>query len=100
MAVDLAQEMSHEMSRWSSGPGYLLDQIRRSMASVVLNCAEGNARKGEKERKRFFQIARASAAEVSSCIDLLSAFQLIATAKGNLWKTNLDIISKMLYALK
>jgi four helix bundle protein len=47
------------------------------MASVVLNLAEGNARKSNKERRRFFEISRASVIEVAACVDLALAFGLM-----------------------
>ena len=76
-SVELAEGLSKESARWPRGLGYLADQLRRAMASVILNIAEGNARRGAVERRRFFEIARASAAEVGACIDLMFAFQLI-----------------------
>ncbi len=98
-AVVMAEELSKESARWPRGLGYLVDQQRRAMASVVLNLAEGNARKSNVERRRFFEIARASAAEVSACIDLMSAFGLTSKVSVLSLKSRLDGISRMIWGL-
>lgn len=48
----------------------LAGQIRRASTSVLLNLAEGCARKSETERKRFFEISRSSLVEIDGCYDL------------------------------
>jgi four helix bundle protein len=98
-SVELAEELSKEGARWPRGFGYLLDQQRRAMASVVLNLAEGNARKGASERRRFFEIARASAAEVAACVDLMHAFRLISAERKQAFKSSLSAIGRMIWGL-
>jgi len=71
----------------------------RAMSSVVLNLAEGNARKSTTERRRFFEISRASASEVSACLDLMFAFGLINKDKFELFKSRIALVSKMLWGL-
>jgi four helix bundle protein len=48
----------------------MVSQIRRAGISVHLNIAEGCSRKTQKERKRFFEIARGSVIEVDSAIGI------------------------------
>ncbi len=48
-----------------------ISQIRRAAWSVSNNIAEGNARLGFKERRRFFDTALGSLAEVDSMVDTL-----------------------------
>lgn len=100
MALDLAKTLTKEVARWPSGYYYLADQVKRSISSVVLNCAEGSGRQGVRDRKRFFQIARASLIEVAACVDLMLSFQIISVDKSKVWKESLDQISRMLYFLK
>ena len=98
-SVELAEDLSKEGATWPKGYGYLLDQLRRAMASVVLNLAEGNARKTTTERRRFFDISRASAAEVAACIDLARAFSLVDRDRATAFKSRLSSVSKMLWGL-
>ena len=96
-SVNLAEELCKEVAKWPRGVSYLSDQLKRAMASVVLNLAEGNARSSKPERRRFFEISRASLAEVSACIDLMQAFGL--TRNSQSFKLTLCEISKMLWGL-
>jgi len=98
-SIQLAKEVSKEVAKWPRGYGYLADQIRRAMASVVLNLAEGNTRRSRTERRRFFEVARASAAEVSACVDLMQAFGLANVVRSELFKSRFIEISKMLWGL-
>jgi len=52
----------------------LMQQIRRAAISVHLNIAEGCSRKSQKERNRYFEIARGSVIEIDSAIG--TAFKL------------------------
>jgi len=49
------------------------DQILRASQSITQNIAEGNGKRSIADRKRFFQIARGSALECSSILDILTA---------------------------
>jgi len=46
----------------------LADQLRRASYSVVLNIAEGAARRGSKEYRRFLDTANGSLAEVETAL--------------------------------
>ncbi len=52
----------------------LVQQLRRAATSVHLNLAEGCSRKSQKERNRYFEIARRSVIEIDSAIGI--AFEL------------------------
>ena len=52
------------------GEANLQDQARRASSSVVLNIAEGTTATG-KNRRKHFNYAAASAAEVSAVLDIL-----------------------------
>ena len=75
--LKLAQAIGQECTGWARGHGYLADQIKRAIASAILNLAEGNGKdiRG-KDRKRFFKISLGSMAEVAACLDLALVFHL------------------------
>jgi|SRR5688572_5495611 len=49
----------------------LVQQIRRAALSVKLNIAEGASRKSERERKRFYEIARGSVIEIDAAAEAI-----------------------------
>ena len=49
----------------------LVQQLRRAATSVHLNLAEGCSRKTQKERNRYFEIARGSVIEIDRQLALL-----------------------------
>lgn len=98
-SISLAEELRKEAATWPRGMGYLVDQLKRAMASCVLNMAEGNGRRNSAERRRFFEIARASLAEVGACLDLALAYGLSVEARTQSLKAELHRISRMLWRL-
>src|SRR6266849_3854855 len=50
--------------------GILADQLVRACYSVPLNIAEGSARKGPREFRRFLDTARGSLAEAQNALEL------------------------------
>ena len=55
----------------------LRDQIRRAALSIILNIAEGSAKKSDKDFARFLQISIGSVNEVVACLDILRDIKLI-----------------------
>src|SRR6266481_2034528 len=52
------------------------DQLDRASTSIPLNIAEGNGKFSDRDRARFFEIARGSALECAACLDVLLARKL------------------------
>ncbi len=48
----------------------MVQQIRRAALSVHLNLSEGCSRKSDKERKRYYEIARGSIIEIDAALDV------------------------------
>lgn len=80
-----------------AGVGYnLRDQFERAALSVVLNIAEGAGRRSRRERRRFYQIARGSAAECGALLDVLAARGLASgTQVGDAKKTVVRLVQML-----
>ena len=98
-SIAMAEDVCKEVATWPKGFGYLADQIRRAMASVVLNEAEGNAKRSRLERRRFFETSRASIAEVAACVDLARVFGIMPPARAASYKVRCERISRMLWGM-
>jgi len=61
------------------GESNIIDQLKRTLASAILNLAEGNGRYSIKERNRFFNISLGCISELEGGLDYLSAYGLIDT---------------------
>lgn len=77
----------------------LIDQLDRASSSVVLNIAEGNGKFSGKDRCRYFDIARGSAFECASCLDVLIVKNLISDTEMEYGKELLKEIVSMLVGL-
>jgi len=90
--IGVAKDVAKMVTRWPRGYAYLVDQVKRAMASSILNLSEGNAkRSSHAERRRFFEISMGSIAEVSACIDLASAFGLVGETQKISMKSRLKL---------
>jgi len=72
--VILADEIVENLPR---GRAYLADQLRRAGSSIALNIAEGAGEYAPTEKARFYRMAKRSATECSSILDILQHLQLI-----------------------
>ena len=75
------------------------DQLDRASTSIPLNIAEGNAKFSAADRSRYFEIARGSAVECASCLDVLVARQATDVSSARLAKEQLAGIVRMLVGL-
>jgi four helix bundle protein len=78
-------------SRFPRGAAPLGDQLARAATSALLNTAEGAGRREGREKARFFDIARGSAAECAAIVDAielraLAAPPRVADARGLLYR--------------
>jgi len=96
MAVETAKAVPSLVRSW---PYYLSDQFKRAFASIICNLAEGNGRQGQKDRKRFFNIAAASAKESASCIDIAYVYGYISSEACDYMQDRLLQITKMISRL-
>ncbi|HPQ80312.1 MAG TPA: four helix bundle protein [bacterium] len=100
VALGVAKRVPSIVASWPKDAHYLKDQLKRAVSSVVLNIAEGNGRPGRGERGRFFAIARASAAESASAVELAAAIGLMDHSDSLAIQAELLQVFKMLCKLK
>lgn len=67
--LDLSVEF-YEMSEKSDIKGNLRDQLLRAASSISLNLSEGNAKRTQKEKKRYYHTAYASCQECKTILKL------------------------------
>ncbi len=58
------------------------DQILRASQSIPQNVAEGTGKRSGPDRRRFFEIARGSALECASILDILVACEALTEAEA------------------
>lgn len=59
------------------GKAYLADQLKRAGSSVPLNIAEGAGEYSGNEKIRFYRMAKRSATECASILDVCNRLQVI-----------------------
>jgi four helix bundle protein len=75
------------------------DQLDRASTSIPLNIAEGNGKFSDRDRARFFEIARGSALECAACLDVLVVRRIAAADQIVSGKDQLVHIVRMLIGL-
>src|SRR5438552_892810 len=75
------------------------DQLDRASTSLPLNIAEGNGKFSDKDRSRFFEMARGSALECAACLDVLLVRKLTKEEPVAAQKERLVRIVEMLVGL-
>ena len=99
MTLETARRVPDLVGKWPRGYGDLADQLKRAISSIALNTAEGNERKSPKDRARFFDIARGSAAEAAAAIEVSRAFQITTAEDAAFFLDKLIQIVRMLAKL-
>ena len=72
------------------GSGELSDQLHRAASSICLNLAEGSCAWATGDKRRYFQIALASAGECSAVLDLLEAEAILKLDEAQVARRPLD----------
>ncbi len=77
----------------------LADQLRRSSLSIVLNIVEGGARRSEKEKRQFMNIAFGSLKETKYLIYFASNFELIEKTKYEDLMIRINELARIMYSI-
>ena len=89
----------HELMGTSTMKHTIRDQLERASISIPLNIAEGNGKFTDKDKCKFFDIARGSAMECAACVDILLAKNEIEEIRASQLKSALNEIVRMLVGL-
>ena len=79
--------------------GALADQLRRAAYSVPINIAEGSAKRGSREYRRFLDIARGSLAELETIIEMAKDIGYVDPVEFGRLEALATETSKTLYGL-
>lgn len=79
-----------------SGYGFLSDQLKRASLSIVLNIAEGNGKFTQKDKAKFYHIARGSATECGAIFDAAHIMKILDSEQWQNGKSLLTRIVSML----
>jgi four helix bundle protein len=77
----------------------LADQLRRAAYSVPINIAEGSAKRGSREYRRYLDIARGSLAEVETIIEMARDIGYLEPVEFGRLEARATETSKTLYGL-
>ncbi len=86
--------------RWPKEEMYgLTSQVRRAAASVSLNIAEGSAKRGPREFRRFLDISIGSLSEVAYCLRLSRDLQYLTPDEWSPLNAQRETASRLLWRL-
>jgi len=98
-AVDFADDIASRTERITGSYRYLADQLNRAALSIATNLPEGNGRFAKPDRRNFFTIARGSAQECVSLLEIARRRNLIVESASSGSKFRLEIIARMISGL-
>jgi four helix bundle protein len=93
----MADRMTRQFPR--ADHGVIAAQIRRAVISIPANIAEGCGKSSRKETIRFLEVARASAAEAESHLEVASALSYVNARQYEMLRGELDAVQRMLNRL-
>jgi four helix bundle protein len=76
-SLDLVMLINDVVEHLPRGKGYLADQLQRAGTSVPLNIAEGAGEHSGSEKARFYRMAKRSATECASILDVCERLRII-----------------------
>lgn len=100
VAVDLVVHVHETTRQFPAAERFgLVAQMNRAALSVPSNIAEGAARKGRKEYLQFLYVARASASELDTQLEIAMRLKCLSAKDYERLQAELDRVAKMLNAL-
>jgi len=70
LSIEFVALVSSMIESLPKGNAHLVDQLKRASISIPLNIAEGSGKTSEKDKLRFYSIARGSTMECAAILDV------------------------------
>ena len=99
LLLNVARKVPTLLRMLPKGSYYLEDQLKRALASAILNLAEGNGRFTKADRRNFFTIARGSAQECVPLLEIARRREFINEGQHTELRAALEEVAKMLSGL-
>ena len=96
VAKAVAQLTVEHRRRWADVPGELAERLARATLSTLVAIAAGAATTARAEQRRQFQLARASANEAMSCIEMAQLHDVVPDELYAMLATQLARVDQML----
>jgi four helix bundle protein len=96
VSLEFNQFVMHTLREEDSFHRSIWDQLIRASMSIPLNIAEGNGKRSDADRRRFFEIARGSAMECAAILDIVAIANASFAEKVNIGKQLLQRVVAML----
>lgn len=96
VAKAVAQLTIDNRRRWGDLPGELADRLARATLAMVAEIAAGAAQVSRAEQRRHYQIARGSANEVMSCLEVAQLHGVLPAELREQLATQLARVDAML----
>jgi four helix bundle protein len=78
---------------------YLVDQLKRSTLSIILNIAEGSSKQSDKDFNRFIAMSLGSVDEAMASLEIAFELNLIKNEQFKVFEAKLESLSKQLGGL-
>jgi four helix bundle protein len=96
----LVQRIYQASHNWPKFELYgLTSQARRAAFSVPMNIAEGSAKRGSRELRRFLDISLGSLSELSYCIRLARDLGYLPVSEWKELDAERNVVGKLLWGL-
>ena len=77
VALEFIVLVDNIVEHYPIGKAYLADQLKRASSSIPLNIAEGAGEYSGNEKVRFYRMAKRSATECASILDVCNRLKII-----------------------
>ena len=98
-AKELNKEITLFLRENKAIDNYVREQLKRASISTVINIAEGSGKFSKADKRNFYAISRGSVYECVSLLEIILDENNIERTKFDYFKSQYEMISKMLLAL-